>query len=159
MIFFVKPSIGKSAALKTWQCASMMRLIRGADCAQADGESTDFSAATAILPAINSRRRIAHLVHVGPRSGKKALMNQESICVFLEYWFDAVPPGTVEFLQELFGRRNPARDVLLKRTQIRPFVFAAGVQPAAPREPLLRQRNRHLRQVQDFVTRDRGAKA
>src|SRR5207249_1000743 len=34
MIFFVKPSIGRSAALKMWQCASMMRLMRGADCAQ-----------------------------------------------------------------------------------------------------------------------------
>src|SRR5262245_35668934 len=70
MIFFVKPSIGRSAALKTWQCASMMRLMRGADCAQADEGSTDFSAATATLPAINSRRRIAHLAHVGRQAAE-----------------------------------------------------------------------------------------
>jgi hypothetical protein len=60
MTFLAKPSIGKSAALKIWQCASMIRSIGRADAGWADVHAGNAAApiASAAPPATNSRRRM-----------------------------------------------------------------------------------------------------
>src|SRR6516225_9029989 len=69
IIFLAKPSIGRSAALKTWQCASMMRSIRGgAGCAKLSAGNAALPAVSAIPPATSSRRRIVYLVLTLPKA-------------------------------------------------------------------------------------------
>src|SRR5262252_2850131 len=86
-------------------------------------------------------------------------MLMPSIRIFGEDRLDAAVPGAVKLFQELFGRRNTARDVFLNRAQIASFVFAASVQPPTPRKSLLRQRDRRLSQVQHVVPRDPSREA
>src|SRR5262249_47643555 len=49
-------------------------------------------------------------------------MLMPSIRIFGEDRLDAAAPGAVKLFQELFGRRDTARDVSLDRTQIAPLV-------------------------------------
>src|SRR6516162_10686058 len=86
-------------------------------------------------------------------------MFMPSIRIFREDRLDAPVPGAMKFFQELFGRRDTARDVFLNRAQIASLVLAASVQPPTPRKSLLRQRDRHLSQVQHVVPRDPSREA
>ena len=61
-------------------------------------------------------------------------MLMPSIRIFGEDRLDAPVPGAVKLFQELFGRRDTARDVFLDRTQIASLVLAASVQPPTPRK-------------------------
>ena len=76
--------------------------------------------------------------------------------IFLEHRLDASPPDAMKFFQQLLGRRDAARDIVLDRMQIAALVLAAGVQPPTPRKSLARERERGLRKVQHVAPRDRG---
>src|SRR5262249_5926627 len=162
-------------ALKTWQCASMMRSTRGATgCTQADAGNAALPAANAMPPATNSRRRISRLIWMLPKAiwhcrivqvyrgreeprAKKPDTHtgaHESIRLFFDHGVAAAAPGAVEFFQELFGRRDTARDIFLNRAQIACLVLAAIIQPSTPRKSLLRQSNRRLSEVQHVVPCD-----
>src|SRR5215475_13127266 len=51
---------------------------------------------------------------------------RESIRIFLEHQVDAAVPGTMKFCQELFGRRDTARDIFLNRAQIACLILSAS---------------------------------
>src|SRR3954447_16195597 len=89
------------------------------------------------------------------KSGSGRRLGDTSVRVFPEHRPHAALPGAVEFIQQLLGRRNTARDVFLDRLQVSAFVVAAGVKPLAARESLLRQRERGLRQLQDVTACNR----
>src|SRR5262249_58149488 len=158
----------------------MMWSIRGgAGCAKLRAGNAALPAASAIPPATNSRRRIVYLVRSFQKlSGMAGLsrcneaanshgketrsaygMLMPSIRIFGEDRLDAAVPGAVKLFQELFGRRDTARDVFLDRTQIASLVLAASVQPPTPRKSLLCQRDRRLSQVQHVVPRDPSREA
>src|SRR5215468_1275373 len=65
-------------------------------------------------------------------------MFMPSIRIFGKDRLDAPVPSAVKLLQELFGRRDTARDVFLDRAQIASLVLAASVQPPTPCKSLLR---------------------
>src|SRR5262245_26583243 len=170
MTFLAKPSIGRSAALKIWQCASMMRSIRraDADCAEVPAGNAAAPTASAAPPATNSRRRMltsSNAPQVGcyraarycPVALAVAVTEQnESVCIFFEHRLDAALPAAVEFLQELLGWRNAPRDIILDRQQITALVVAGGIQSSPPREPLARKRERRLRNFKRALPGDRG---
>src|SRR6516164_1316334 len=82
-----------------------------------------------------------------------------SIRIFLEHQVDAAVPGTMKFCQELFGRRDTARDIFLNRAQIACLILAASIQPPTPRKSLLRQHHRRLGEMQHVTPRDPSREA
>src|SRR6185436_16447712 len=109
----------------------------------------------AVEPASNDARIVA----TKGKADARRRLGDTSVCVFPEHRPHAALPGAVEFIQQLFGRRNTARDVFLDRLQVSAFVVAPRVKPPASREPLLRKRKRDLRQLQNVTACDRRGEA
>ena len=65
----------------------------------------------------------------------------------------------MEFFEQFLSRRDTARDEFLNRTQIAAFVLATGVEPAAPCQALLSERERRGGKLQHGAPRDGRGKS
>src|SRR5262249_60478327 len=72
---------------------------------------------------------------------------------------DGAIPRPVEFLQQLLGRRDPARDEFLDRPEIMRLVMTGPIVPATAREPLLGEPQRRLGDIEHATLPDAGLEA
>src|SRR6185436_8539523 len=78
------------------------------------------------------------------------------VSVFRVDRIDAATPWPVEFFEQLFGRRDAARDEILDRPQVPALVVAPVVDVAAARQPALGHPQRILREAQHIAIADLG---
>src|SRR5262249_15498668 len=111
----------------------------------------------------NGRARLRQQFDFAPPTPRKKWSTREDqagtsvISIFLEYRLDASSPKAVEFFQQLLGRRNAPREIVVDRLQIARFVVAAGIEPASPCQSLFRKRQRRFRDLHCPMLRDRGS--